>query len=321
MLCFQARRSGVQGRASQLRQRLPPGQCTMWRVASFVLAPRRRGRPMGGRAVVARTCPPSPRRCTDPFLPFSSLAMAPHLSPADKDLLTQLRGQGLAPTAIHAKLTAKRARRGLAAPTIQNVRKALTGRTYKAALAETRGRKRKLTTVNARALNTARKALIKKAGGQEEVHWSDIMRKARVPKVDPTTAARAVRRVYPDVAWRPPRRKPVLTKKHREERVAVCKVWMKKPASFFTRRVHIMIDNKRFAIPTNATGKARLKMTKVRGHIRRRQEGSPDRALGGVAMAMLSPLAWAATSPAIALTACLRAGRSRPMSPVSAARG
>ena len=65
------------------------------------------------------------------------------------------------PVETHKKMVAHRERSGVVAPTLGNVRLALKGKTYKRGLAESRGRKRKLSNTNVRALDKARKSLIR----------------------------------------------------------------------------------------------------------------------------------------------------------------
>ena len=96
--------------------------------------------------------------------------MAPHITAKENDFLRGLLGKGLSPVQIHAKFAARRARSHTDAPALNNLRRVLKGETYKQGLCETRGRKRKLTAVAVRKLNKTRKELIKKAGGEEEVH-------------------------------------------------------------------------------------------------------------------------------------------------------
>ena len=199
--------------------------------------------------------------------------MAPHLTLAEKDFLRGLLGQGHAPVTIYQRFVAKRARQGVPAPTLGNLRRALKGVTYKQGMSETRGRKKVLTRAKVRAMNKARKELIATAKGQREVHWADVMRKARVRGVDPTTAARALKAMVPGLQWRSPRQKPALSNEHKAERRAVCADWLELPTTFFTRRVDMVIDNKKFVIPTHKNGKAHLQMAKVRGHLRTRAEG------------------------------------------------
>ena len=73
------------------------------------------------------------------------VAMAPHLTAAELDELQTLSGAGMTTAAIHKRLVSTRRRRGLKAPTIDNVRLALSGKTYKRGRVEARGRKKKMT--------------------------------------------------------------------------------------------------------------------------------------------------------------------------------
>ena len=64
-------------------------------------------------------------------LPPSHFAMAPHLTLAERDLLVKWPGaHGLSPVEVHEKLSRHRAARGVEAPNLTNVRKALKGLTY-----------------------------------------------------------------------------------------------------------------------------------------------------------------------------------------------
>jgi transposase len=200
--------------------------------------------------------------------------MAPHLTKVELDFVQALVGKGVTPTQIHARLAARRGRKDTASPTLANLRKALKGETYKRGTVETRGAKQILTRVNVLALNRARLALIKKAAKEAEVSWTSIIRHARVPKVDPTTAAKAVQAEFPHLKWRSSREKPVLDKETKEQRVAVTKKWKRKyKNTFFTKDLDITIDNKKWAVPTVKGAPGRLKMLKVRGQIRTRAEG------------------------------------------------
>ena len=206
--------------------------------------------------------------------PFDArLLMAPHLAKVELDFVGDLFRRGVAPKDVHAKLVARRNRRGVAAPTLRNMRKHLKGETYRRSTVETRGRKKKLTRRNAQALDRARKALNKKSAGQKEVHWDDVIKAARVPSVHSSTAKRAMQQAGMDVAWRHPREKPLRTEKSKCSRVRICKDWEKQPMSFFTKSIDIFMDNKVFPIPTTVAAKAHLNSTKVRGHLRTRAEG------------------------------------------------
>jgi hypothetical protein len=63
------------------------------------------------------------------------------------------------------------------------------------------------------------------------------------------------------------------TREHEAERMALCKKWAKYPAKYFTDKIHLIMDNKKFDIPTSQTGKRFHKMKKVRFHLRTKSEG------------------------------------------------
>jgi len=132
--------------------------------------------------------------------------MAPQLSAAELDFLRKLVGQGLCPVEAHTRLAARRHRSGKGNADMTTVRRALRGLTHPACRRETRGRKTKLSAVRVRRLNVVRKALIKKAGGEREIHWDEIMKKARVDDVHPSTVSRAFKKI--GIARRALREKP-----------------------------------------------------------------------------------------------------------------
>jgi len=71
--------------------------------------------------------------------------MAPHLTAQELDELQKLAHAGKTTAAIHKWLVSSRRRCGLNAPTIDNLRRALSGKTYKRGRVEARGRKKKTT--------------------------------------------------------------------------------------------------------------------------------------------------------------------------------
>ena len=60
-------------------------------------------------------------------------------------------------------------------PNLSTVRKALRGISHRRGMVETRGRKRILSPVSARALDAARKRLIAKTDGQYDVHVFELL--------------------------------------------------------------------------------------------------------------------------------------------------
>ena len=199
--------------------------------------------------------------------------MAPHLQEKELDKITTMASFGKTPTEIHQHISKLRGRRGIPEPQVQAIRRALKGRTHRRGCAETRGRKRSWTRANVLTANKIRKELYKKGKGAEEIHWSQIIVKARVPKIDPTTAARSFRRAGLDVAARKPREKPMRSPKHEQERMIVCMKLMEKPNSYFTKTLDLIMDNKHWDCPTSAAAQRYGRMRKVRFHLRTRSEG------------------------------------------------
>jgi hypothetical protein len=114
-----------------------------------------------------------------PSLPIS-VAMAPHLSKQELDRVFTLFAKGEATTQILERITARRAKRGVEAPMLGAIQRALKGNTFKRGVKETRGRKRKLSKANTRQLDKTRKELIQKAKGEEEITWDRVIRDRKV---------------------------------------------------------------------------------------------------------------------------------------------
>ena len=89
--------------------------------------------------------------------------------------------------------------------TLTAVRKALRGVTHRGAEVETRGRKRSLSQLAVAALDKKRKELVEKSDGDREVPWAEVIKKARVKPVHPTTAGLALVDAGIPVASRAPR--------------------------------------------------------------------------------------------------------------------
>ena len=199
--------------------------------------------------------------------------MAPHLSASELDKIHQLTADGLTPVQVHKTLSAARRRARQPPANLTTIRRAIAVRTHQAGAPERRGRKRLFSRVRVKSLNTVRKALIKKAQGEREVHWRDILRSGRVRRGHPTTISRAFKREGIPVEWRRPREKPQRTAQHEQERVDVAREWMARPKSYFSSKIDLIIDNKKFDVPTHARGRQRLKQRRVRGHLRTPGEG------------------------------------------------
>ena len=113
--------------------------------------------------------PPHNHRCSLPFI------MGKHLSAAELDSVQAWRSQGTSVLEIHRRLQRARATDGGDGPNLSTVRKALRGISHRRGMVETRGRKRILSPVSARALDAARKRLIAKTDGQYDVHVFELL--------------------------------------------------------------------------------------------------------------------------------------------------
>ena len=127
--------------------------------------------------------------------------MAPHFSKVELDVASCMAHNGATPTEIHRHFSQLRTKRGLIAPDLTTVRRALRGVTHKRGLKETRGAKVKLTPKQLRRLDSIRKELICKAGGEGEVHIGDVMAKAKLNHVCTSTVSKHFKKL--GVSWRP----------------------------------------------------------------------------------------------------------------------
>ena len=80
---------------------------------------------------------------------------------------------------ILAKIAAGRAKNGIQPPKLRVVREAAKRLTYRRGAVETRGRKKALSHTNVQKLYNTRKFLITKYKGEKEVHWSEVIKKAK----------------------------------------------------------------------------------------------------------------------------------------------
>ena len=149
--------------------------------------------------------------------------MAPHLTLEELADLRAWAAQGLDPTEIHKRHSQSRRQQSkmLKPLCLTAVRKALRGVAHRGG-EERRGAKRKLSQRAVRALDAKRIALIDKCEGTREVHWDEVIKKARVKPVHPTTAKRSLVDAGIPVATRRNRDKPQRKKEHVVERWEKC---------------------------------------------------------------------------------------------------
>ena len=109
------------------------------------------------------------------------------------------------------------------------------------------------------ALDAARKRLIAKAAGQCDVHWSGIIRAARAPGVDRSTAVKGMKAAGYDIQWRSPRQKLVRGDIDEDRLLRICGNLRKKPVTFWTAELDAIVDNTPWPIPRSVKGRAHLK--------------------------------------------------------------
>ena len=199
--------------------------------------------------------------------------MAPHLTKPELDLIITMYGQGKSSTDIHARIVRDRGRKGVQPPELQAITRAIMGRTHRRGAKEMRGRKPKWSPAHAHKVNNTRKRLYKEADGEEELHWADVIKKARVPKIHPSNALHHFKKAGIPVAARRPREKPMRDAKVKRERAKKSRKMAKKPYRFYTDDLDAIIDNKKFEIPSTVRGKKYKKMRAVRFHLRTPSEG------------------------------------------------
>ena len=196
--------------------------------------------------------------------------MAPHLTQSELDLIQARASCRWCACDILAEVAAIRDKEGVEPPKVWAVRRAMRGRTHKRSRVETRGRKKAMTRPQVQRLDRVRQQLIRQADGAHEVTYPMLVGVAKL-NVSRWTAARELREL--GVKWRRMREKPIRTPAQEANRADVCQEWRKRPAAFWTHGVDLIIDNKKFPLPTSAATKKRLMQQKVRGVHRTASEG------------------------------------------------
>ena len=199
--------------------------------------------------------------------------MAPHLSLAEQDLALSSFTAGQTTSDIFASIAKKRAARSVDMVNITALRRFLRGRSHRRGKVETRGRKRTLTRRNVLAMDAARRRFIKDTKGTRQATWDLVRSKARAPKADRTTVARAFARERMGVKLRRLREKPQRAPEHEQERVDVCGKMLRWPLRRFTDEIDLIMDNKKFDVPTTPTARAYQAKQKLHSQLRTRSEG------------------------------------------------
>ena len=195
------------------------------------------------------------------------------MTPSEQDRLLRWSGGGATPQTAWARLKSARQRSGTPAPSLTTVRKLLNGKTHRRSQVETRGRKPLYSRAKVMAMNRKRVEMIKKTQNSKQITWGDLQRAARAPKGHATTVARAFQREGLDVRLRPIREKPQRAPEHEKERMDLCGKMRRYPRAYFSEKVDLIIDNKRFDTPTTPAARLHLQKQKMRSQLRTPAEG------------------------------------------------
>ena len=198
--------------------------------------------------------------------------MGKHFSATELDNMQKWKSEPMTPSQIHARLMRDRKRRKQQGPDLTTVWRFLKGKSHKRSAVETGVRKRSLSDANLNAMDRARKLLIKKADGDREVIWGEVISKSRVLTVDPSTAAKHMKDKF-GVTARPPRLKPARSKLDEADRKDKCSRLRKRTLKYWLHGVHLYMDNSKWAFPQSVKAKRFAKKLRVRGHLRTRAEG------------------------------------------------
>lgn len=147
----------------------------------------------------------------------------------------------------------------------------LRGETHVRGAPETRGRPNILTRQDIRKLQQARRRLIRNADSEERVTWQDVLDEA---DLDSAPSLRLVEETLRNeaVRFRPPRKKIALKSEDAKKRYRVAVEWKKKRKSYWLG-MHGYYDNKNFPLPLKPAQVAKLKQTRITGHLRTPAEG------------------------------------------------
>ena len=199
-------------------------------------------------------------------------SMGKHFTKAEMDNVQKWGAASWTPVQIHAALVKDRKRRRQNGPDLTTVRRFAKGKAHKRSAKERRGRKTTLSAANLNTMERTRDNLVTKAECEREITWGEVVRKARVPNVDRTTAAKHMKRKFGVQAMRP-RGKLTRNDIDEAERKRICNKLRKLPRGYWTSGVHLTMDNKRWPVPLSIRGKKYLRQTKVRFVLRSKRQG------------------------------------------------
>ena len=174
---------------------------------------------------------------------------------------------------IYDVLAKRRGAKGVDMLNSTAVRRFLRGHSHKRGKVETRGRKRSLSRRNVLAMDKSRLKFIKDVQGTRQATWDLCRVKGRAPKAHRTTVARAFAREGVDVKLRRCREKPQRTAAVERERAELCGRMRRWPLRRFTDDIDLIIDNKKYDIPTTPEARVFQDKQKLVAQLRKRGEG------------------------------------------------
>ena len=149
----------------------------------------------------------------------------------------------------------------------------IRGQTHKKIDDDKRGRpKKSLTKKDIQLLQQARRRLIKSADGEKRITWMMVLEEAALPDPPCLRVVQDTMRQH-GVRFRHPRNKIALTQEDAKMRLGVGRRWGLKPKSFWTKKVHGYYDNKAYPLPLSPKQRAKLRQTRITGHLRTPSEG------------------------------------------------
>ena len=160
----------------------------------------------------------------------------PQLTLNEENLIDrELRKRG-APMEILTKVNAKRQKLKVELAAKQTIYRYINGDTHRRGRPEKRGRKKILAKGDVRKIDQARRRLIKRASSQKRMTWAQIYKASGFKKkASQRSVEQAVRAT--GVRFRPPRKKIFIAKDDAKVRLAMCKKWARKPATYWTHNV------------------------------------------------------------------------------------
>ena len=144
----------------------------------------------------------------------------------------------------------------------------MQGRPHRLGKVVTSGYERTLSRRNVLSTEAARGNFIKATKGARQTTWDLLRTKARGPNADRTAVARASTREGMDVMLRRRREKPQRTTEDEQERVNLCITVLRWPLKRFLEDTDLIIDNKRFGVPTTPAAWVHLKKQKMVAQLR-----------------------------------------------------